>query len=411
MNHDDTKPSPRKTPLHGVLAEFDAVDPLMRACVKVRDAGFRRWDAHTPFPVHGLDKAMGIRATRLPWLIFFAGISGLLTALALQYYTNAFDYPFRISGKPTFSLPANIPVMFELTVLFSAFAAIFGCLALNKLPELFNPVFKSPRFRRATSDRFFIYVEKRDPAFELKRFSELMQGCKALSIEEVFHDERGADVAIPKGLPGIVAVLTVITLIPLALIARARESTSALPRIHVIPDDMDSQYKFKPQAMNWFFEDGRASREPPEGTVAAEDIVAEDTYFNGKSGDGWTTAFPAGVALTEATMDRGKERFGIYCAPCHGLSGHGDGMVSRHADKLMEGTWVTPSNFHDDRARALAVGDIYNTITHGVRNMPAYGPQVEVADRWAIVMYVRALQMSQNAPKSAVPAEALPTLP
>ncbi len=115
--------------------------------------------------------------------------------------------------------------------------------------------------------------------------------------------------------------------------------------------------------------------------------------------------------MTEATMERGKERFGIYCAPCHGLSGHGDGMVSRHADKLMEGSWVTPSNFHDDRARGLAVGDIFNTISHGVRNMPAYGPQVEVADRWAIVMYVRALQMSQNAPKGAVPAEVLPTLP
>ncbi|RYF12496.1 MAG: DUF3341 domain-containing protein, partial [Oxalobacteraceae bacterium] len=145
---------PDQTPLHGVLAEFSQVDPLMRACKQVRDAGFTRWDAHTPFPVHGLDGAMGVRPTKLPWFILLSGLTGLSCAMALQYWTMAVDYPFRISGKPLFSLPAFVPVCFELTVLFSAFAAIFGCLGLSRLPNLFNPLFRSARFRRVTNDKF-----------------------------------------------------------------------------------------------------------------------------------------------------------------------------------------------------------------------------------------------------------------
>ena len=106
--------------LHGLVAEFDNVDDLLEACEQIRDQGYTRWDSHTPFPVHGVDQAMGIRSTVLPWIVLVAGVIGLLTGLLMQWWTNAIDYPLVISGKPFFSLPANIPVIFELTVLFSA---------------------------------------------------------------------------------------------------------------------------------------------------------------------------------------------------------------------------------------------------------------------------------------------------
>jgi mono/diheme cytochrome c family protein len=102
---------------------------------------------------------------------------------------------------------------------------------------------------------------------------------------------------------------------------------------------------------------------------------------------------------------RGQERFNIYCSPCHGLTGAGDGLVSRRADALQEGTWVPPLTFHGDQVRGRPVGHLFNTITHGIRNMPAYGAQIPAEDRWAIVAYVRALQRSQNATVADVPPD------
>lgn len=181
----------------GVLIEFADPDALTRAAEKVRDAGFTKWDCHTPFPVHGLDKAMGIKPTILPWIVFGAGATGTLGGLILQLYTNGIElpfsmlqsttglvsevlspflpsgYPYVVSGKPVFSVPANIPIAFETTVLLSAFAAFFGMLALNGLPRFFHPVFASERFRRATNDRFFISIEAVDPKYDRKRTREL----------------------------------------------------------------------------------------------------------------------------------------------------------------------------------------------------------------------------------------------
>src|SRR5260221_8032217 len=143
-----------KVELVGLLAEYQNVDQILKAARAVRRAGFTRWDVHSPFPIHGIDYAMGIRPTVLPWLVLGGGLTGLTTAIALQWYCNAFDYKFLISGKPVWSFPANVPIMFELTVLFSALTAVFGMLGLNHLPQLYNPLFKSERFRRATPARF-----------------------------------------------------------------------------------------------------------------------------------------------------------------------------------------------------------------------------------------------------------------
>ena len=153
------------TRLAGFLVEFETPGDILTAAAKVRDAGYTRWDAHTPFPVHGMDVAMGLRATRLPWIVMLGGTVGCLTGLGLQWWTNAVNYAFKISGKPFWSIPANIPITFEITVLFSAFAAFLSMLILNGLPQFHHPVFSSERFRRATQDRFFLSVEASDPRF------------------------------------------------------------------------------------------------------------------------------------------------------------------------------------------------------------------------------------------------------
>ena len=155
------------------------------AAAKTRDAGYKRWDTHTPFPVHGLCEAMGMRDTRLPWVVLGAGIVGAAGGLALQYFTNAVDYPFVISGKPIFSLPANIPIVFESAVLLAALTAFKGMLVANRLPCLHRPIFKSERFRRVTQDRFFIVIEADDRRFDPVKTRVFLESLRGLSVEEV----------------------------------------------------------------------------------------------------------------------------------------------------------------------------------------------------------------------------------
>ena len=183
-------------PVYGLIAEFEKPGDLMHAAEKVRDAGFTWWDCCTPFPVHGLDKAMGVKRTILPVLVFFAGASGTAAAFALQTFTNSFSfstwavvkvtgYPYLISGKPMMSLPAFIPVMFELTILFSALSCVGLMFLFNGLPRLFHPLLQNNRFRRATNDRFFVVIEARDPKFLRGKTEAFLRTLGATAVEAV----------------------------------------------------------------------------------------------------------------------------------------------------------------------------------------------------------------------------------
>lgn len=175
-----------KTKTHwGVLAEFDTTPGLYHACEKVRDAGFKQWDAHTPFPVHGLDDAMGLPPSKLPWIVLVLGLSGTATAFALQYFVHSVEYLIVISGKPFFALPAYVPIMFELSVLFAAFGSVFGMLGLNKLPQFHHPLFRSRRFEAVTDDKFFISIEATDAKFDTEETVEFLKEIGATHVELV----------------------------------------------------------------------------------------------------------------------------------------------------------------------------------------------------------------------------------
>ncbi len=207
---------------------------------------------------------------------------------------------------------------------------------------------------------------------------------------------------MPRWFFAVVAFVVLLSLVPLALIARARSVPSHKPRLHLIPD-MDSQPKFKAQAANPSFADDRAMRPRVPGTVRLGEAGDATALETGKVGDGWLAEVP--LPVTVPLLRRGQERFGVYCAPCHGLAGYGDGMVAKRAEVLAEGTWTPPSSLHTDLVRERPPGHLYNTIANGIRTMPAYGPQIPVADRWAIVAYIRALQRSQHATIEDVPLE------
>jgi len=170
----------------GYLAEFDSVGALLAAVEKVRDAGFVKFDAFAPFPIHGLDESMGIRTSRLPLVVLGGGITGACAGLALQWWTNAFDYRYIISGKPFFGLPVAIPITFELTILLAAIGGFVGLMVANRLPELYHPVFQSARFRaRATTDGFFISVQADDPRFDPAGTRSFLVDAGARRVEEL----------------------------------------------------------------------------------------------------------------------------------------------------------------------------------------------------------------------------------
>ena len=511
----DASPDDAAAPdLTGVVAEYADEHELVAACERVRDAGLTKWDSYTPYPVHGIERAMGIKPTILPWLALGGGLTGTCTGLLMQWYMNGSEelanavgiptalqgYNYLISGKPLWSIPANIPVSFELTILFAAFGSFFGMLLLNGLPRWSNPRFRLSRFRRSTDDRFLIGVDAKDPKFDLEAAQELLAPTGAAAVEEVWDVERKTP---PAWLPAAGLVAFAVLLIPPVLIAKHRNTPWQTPRIHPV-GDMDWQPKFKPQERNTFFADGRAMRPQVPGTIARGELDLDDALNRGlarpaavaDAGDArgravadaailsfaaWTRrqeetgnerdqqgqtgqsgqspppdgneggetgasvagngprSFGEGNEATDAagggegaptdggadgnvlpgaqegatnaegyeyTTDlpieptlkaarRGKLVFEIYCAPCHGVGGFGNGLVNLRAQTLGQPTWLQPSNLHTVTTRNRPNGYLYDAITNGVRKMPAYGTQIDVADRWAIVLYLRALQKSQ----------------
>jgi mono/diheme cytochrome c family protein len=375
------------------LAEFPGPEALLAAAAKIRDAGYRRWDAHSPFPVHGIERAMGLRPTILPWLVLGAGITGAAAALLLQWWTNAVDYPLLISGKPLFSLPANIPVTFELIVLFSAFAVIGGVLVLNLLPQYWHPAFSAKRFVRVTSDGFFISVEASDPKFDQVLTKRLLESLGAAAVEVCYAPAAGR--RLPSALKWTLVIAAALAVLPPLWIARVREAPSETPRLHII-QDMDFQPRYQAEGVGPFFADRRVMRPPVPATIAAGGLESDSHYYRGQVDGKWADKLP--MRADEQRMKRGRERFDIFCAACHGLAGEGDGMTHLRAVKRGETSWVQPRSLHVNTVREQPVGQLFNTITHGLSTMPSYAGQIPVEDRWAIVLYVKALQWSRNPP-------------
>ncbi|AKU97700.1 ABC-type Fe3+ transport system protein [Labilithrix luteola] len=178
-----------------LLAEFDTAGDCLHAAEKLRDAGYTQFDTHTPFPVHGMDQAMGLGDSKLGLIVFPVGLTGTCVAFLMMYWMNNVDYPIIIGGKPASiaSLPSMIPIMFELTILLSAFGTVLGMFGLNKLPRHHHPVFNSERFASFSNDKFFVSVEATDPKFNLEKTKKLLESLHPTSLEEIADDDEGGE--------------------------------------------------------------------------------------------------------------------------------------------------------------------------------------------------------------------------
>ena len=457
MNNNDhnvkSNKEPRPPKACGWMAEFENEHDLLHAAEKVRDAGYTKTDAFTPFPVHGIDHALGIKPTILPFIVLCAGLTGLCTALLMQWWMNGVDYKYIISGKPFGITPASIPVSFELTILFSAFTSVLGMLALNGLPRFSNPVFTNAKFDRATNDRFFLYVDATDKYYNRESVKELLSSVHANSLDEVTEDSTPSELPRWILLGGLLIMLA--ALIPAAIILNMRASFSDLPRWHVF-FDMDFQPKKKPQQTTTIFKDGRTMRPQVPGTISRGQLDQQDPFYLGydpmkvtsidtekqiyvstvdsvavdsvanvsalSSALGGSVQPPAGtpaagappvlpfleklpIEANEENIKLGKTKYEIYCSACHGYSGYGDGLVSKRAASLAQDTWTPPSSLHLDRIQKQPVGQIFHTISKGQGKMASYASSITPQERWSIVLYVRALQRSRNANIEDVPVD------
>ncbi len=170
---------------YGIVAEFETPADVLHAAEKVRDAGFRRWDVYTPFPIHGMDKAMGLKNSAVGWFSFIGGVSGYTLGMLMIWFMNAYNYRIIVGGKPMFSPFSAFPPSYELTILLGSFGALFGMLFLNRLPRLHHPLLKNRRFALATHDRFFVVIETVDPKYHEVETRKLLEDLGSKHIEVV----------------------------------------------------------------------------------------------------------------------------------------------------------------------------------------------------------------------------------
>jgi Alternative complex III, ActD subunit len=174
-----------RQPVYGLLAEFYSAEELLEATKRTSEAGYRKVDAFSPFPIEGLAEAIGFHRTKLPIIVFCGGLMGTCGGFFLQWWPNVIGYPLNIGGKPWDSWPAFIPITFELTILCAALSATFGMLALNGLPSPYHPVFNAERFAQVTRDRFFLVIESEDPKFDLQLTRQFLTELNAREVSEV----------------------------------------------------------------------------------------------------------------------------------------------------------------------------------------------------------------------------------
>lgn len=376
MNNNDKK-------IFAAAALFNTPDEIINAAEKARDAGYKNFDVHTPYPMHGMDKAMGLPPSKVGFLTLFFGFSGTAFILLFMYYTMSIDYPMVIGGKPYFSLPAFIPVTFEFTVLLGALATAFGMLAAFAfLPNNAHPLHDTDYMRAVSSDKYGLTIEADDEKFDESNTVDFLKGLHAASIELIYLPEKDD---YPVFQPKFILFLGVT-----ALLVSGLTYVTLNKLMYVTPFDwMMEQDKANPQQRSEFFADGFSMRNPVEGTVAKGFLPYQHMGVPEPASYLTNPLLP-----TEDVLNLGKRKFLTFCSPCHGDFGDGNSRL--------RGQFPNPPTLHSSRSRGMSEGQLYHIIMNGQNIMPSYAPQTTEDERWAIVHYMKALQRAKNATASDV---------
>jgi len=364
--------------LFGIAALFDTPDEILHAAKKVSEAGYKNYDVNTPYPIHGIDKAMKLKSSKLGYVTLFFGFFGASSILFFMWWTLSINYPLVIGGKPYFPLPAFVPITFEFTVLNAVISTFIAMIAIVfNLPFNSHPLHDTNYMKNVTSDKYGLVIESEDPNFDEYRVSELLKSLGGNSIELIQNPERKAiKVLEPKFIIFLIIVAGI----------TAMSTWWTLNKFMYLPpwNFMSNQNKGSAQAESSFFYDKHEMREPVNGTVARgfipyafEGVVDTNEFYSNP------------LLPTKSVLALGQKKFLTFCSPCHGNYGEG---VSR-----LHGFFPAGPTLHSARVIGFSDGKIYNIITNGQNGiMPSYAYQITRDERWAIINYIRVLQRAQN---------------
>ncbi len=370
-----------------VVGLFETPQALLDAAPAARSAAERnradlgRLEAYTPYPIHGLARALGLRRSPVGGMVLVMGLLGAVTALLLQWWMNGLDYATVTGGKPLFSWEAFVPVMFEVTVLFATFTAGFGMLfLLNRLPALSHPLLSTQAISAITRDRYALALEAEGKGgIDVAAAAATLRAAGAVTLETVPYTAPPAAVGatqLKRILGGILA----------ACLVSGYGTYWAIKLFPVLPpmSHMLDQPKAVGQRTLAFFADGRIQRLPAPGAVARGHLPYD--VPTPAAADRLVNPLPR----TRAVLERGQRLYDTYCIVCHGPLANG-------LSTLTSAYGAKPANLQSAALRAYTDGRLYDVLMRGKNAMPSYAPDLNEDERWAIVHYVRVLQRAQNA--------------
>ncbi|MCK9425765.1 MAG: DUF3341 domain-containing protein [Ignavibacteriaceae bacterium] len=369
--------------LFGITVLFHTPDEIIHAASKVREAGYKNYDVHTPYPLHGMDAAMNLKPSKLGYITLAFGLFGAAFALLFMYWAMSIDYPMIIGGKPFFALPAFIPITFEVTVLLATLATVISMLAFFfKFPFNSHPLHDTPYMKAVSSDKYGICIEADDVLFDLEKVKALYKELNGQNITEIYSSVvEPFKIFEPK-------FLTLLTLV--ALLTSGATYITLNKLLYITPFDwLMNQSRVNVQSKSTFYADGFGMRKPVEGSVARNFIPYEYMGLIAPVVPLSNTLIPSNDILS-----LGKKRFLTFCSPCHGNYGDGDSRLNNQ--------FPNPPSLHSEKVRGWQDGNIYHVIVNGQNVMPSYASQLSRDERWAVIHYIRVLQKAKNASPSEI---------
>ena len=371
--------------VYTVTALFDTPDEITNAAKATAGAGYTRFDINTPYPVHGMEKAMKLKPSYLGYVTLFFGLSGAVFAMLFMSWVSIYNYPLVIGGKPFFSWPAFVPITFEVTVLSAAIGTIGVLIALMfRFPNTSHPLHDTNYMKKVSADKFGLNITSLDPLFDEFKIKEFFTGLGGKEIETIYEEDKKAEIKV-------FDYRFIMTLVLVAIVTAGTTYFVLNKLLYMQPFTwMGEQDKVIAQSESNFYNDGFSMRPPVEGTVARGYLPYE---YKGAP-DSVLKFISNPLPFTKDIIEKGKMRFDTYCSPCHGYFGQSDGRLHDQFPK--------PPTLHSDKVRNWPDGNIYNVITNGQNVMPSYEKQISRDDRWAIIHYIRVLQRSLNAKDSDI---------
>jgi mono/diheme cytochrome c family protein len=363
-----------------VLGLFDTPDALMAAIPQARATKLGVVEAYTPYPIHGIDDALGLRRSPLGGMVLVMGILGALVALGGQYWISAMDYPIITGGKGAGSWEAFIPIMFEVTVLFATFTAGLGMLfLLNKLPFFGHPVLSSKSMTGITRDRYALAIEAEDESFDSAAAVRALLEAGAVDVEALPAPERSPFLTSDYILRTLGGIFVACLVAGVAMYSLTKWFPLLKPMVN-----MQDQPRLNAQKASSFFKDGHGMQKPVAGTVARGFLATP----LGTQEQAASLQNP--LPRTQEVFAQGGRLYKNRCEVCHGALANGQGS-------LTAAYGAKPANLQAKQFLEYEDGKVFWAITNGKNAMPSQAPYLSEKERWAVVHYVRALQRAQNA--------------